>query len=527
MTLFARTKRTQAIFLLGCALGVGTAATRPFQPGPATTGSTVHVVGNVPAVRGVPFGHPGSRGAAAREVAGSRVIVHSADAAVGRSVRGAGAGVRTGVTGFEPTLGFQPDGTIFVVGFRPGLRGSAEAPVYRSDDRARTWEEVSPWDPDDPGRHEHLVTNDPYLHVDGSTGRVFSADFWGTPTLQCFYVSWTDDDGTTWDSSIPCGLGDHQNLFTGPPVTSATAGYPNVVYLCSQGGGVIVVGAATACLKSLDGGATWKPTGPPAFTDDPRQEEGFFGIRGHCGGLTGHGITDDRGTIYLPRGWCLRPMLAVSADEGASWERMEIPGPRLGEDACGFHEHEAAVGVDGDGNAYYLWVADDGLPYLSRYDVEAGEWLERPLMVAAPDITMASLPTLAVSPEGGVAIGYVGTKDVSFLRPSQEDCGETATAGAPGYADAEWHAYIAVSRTPDGTSSVFYTATVNEPGDPVAVGYCGPGSSYCANVGDFIDVTIAPDGAAWMSVVDAAPQDEDSLVGELLVGTLRGVPRLR
>ena len=463
----------------------------------------------------------------ARPTDGGRLVAYRPSHAPARPASGWSSTVRTGRTGFEPTLGFDADGSLFVVGFRPGLPGLAEAPVYRSDDRGVTWEEVSPWDPDDPARHEHLVTNDPYLHVDRGTGRVFSADFWGVPTLQCFYVSWTDDKGETWDSSAPCGLGDHQSLFTGPPVTSTTSGYENIVYLCSQGGGVLTGSPVTACLKSLDGGATWMQTGQPAFTDDPAQEEGFFGIRGHCAGVAGHGATDAQGTIYLPRGWCLQPMLAVSRDEGASWSRMRVPGPLMGKDACGFHEHEAAAGVDADGNIYYLWVADDGLPYLSRFDADDDEWLERPLMVAAPGVTMASLPTLAVGETGGIAIGYVGTDDAEFLRPAPGECGETATTGAPGYADAAWDAYIAVARQPENVRSLFYTATLNDPEDPVARGYCGPGSAYCAGVGDFIDITIDPDGVAWLTAVDAAPQDDESLAGELLVGMLRNVPRLR
>ena len=91
---------------------------------------------------------------------------------------------------------------------------------------------------------------------------MFTYDF----LFGCSEISFSDDEGETWTTStLNCGLQDHQNLFTGPPVTSPTVGYPNIVYTCSTQGGATIYSLAAQCLKSLDGGLTWSPTGAPRF----------------------------------------------------------------------------------------------------------------------------------------------------------------------------------------------------------------------------------------------------------------------
>jgi hypothetical protein len=123
-------------------------------------------------------------------------------------------------------------------------------------------------------------------------------------------------------------------------------------------------GTFTACSKSIDGGITFVRTGTPPYTDDPTQEGGSQGVQGHCGGAVGHGAVGPDGTVYLPRGWCGKPYVAISEDEGATWEKVQVAGNGMAV-GPGQEEHEMNVAVDADGTVYTTWIAQDRLPYLA------------------------------------------------------------------------------------------------------------------------------------------------------------------
>ncbi|MCA1708179.1 MAG: glycoside hydrolase, partial [Actinobacteria bacterium] len=306
----------------------------------------------------------------------------------------------TGTQAFEPSLGIDKDGTIFFV----GLDGPAERTpfglvplkieslVTRSTDNGKTWKDVSPMA--GPERRHALFVGDPYLHVDKDTGRVFTADI---QAVACATTSFSDDKGASWLTSEACGLADHQTVFTGPPVSSPTVGYPNIVYYCAIDGGAFAEeGTQTSCLKSLNGGLDWIRTGSPAFSDDPSKEGGMLGIPGHCGGATGHGVVGDDGTIYLPRGWCRQPWLAISHDEGLTWERVQVADSVMPYDEqAALEEHEAAVAVDKDGNLYYAWNGRDRLFYLAT-STDGGKTWSKPMMIAAPGLKETWGPAIDV-----------------------------------------------------------------------------------------------------------------------------------
>jgi hypothetical protein len=362
----------------------------------------------------------------------------------------------------------------------------------------------------------HRITFDPMLYVDTRTGRAFTADW----TL-CSTVSHTDDVGETWTTSKACGLTDHQNVFAGPPVTSPTVGYPNVVYMCAIDLGLAQPSAATSCLKSLDGGITWARTGAPAYTNDPRQGPGTLGIPGHCGGASGHGFVDSEGTVYLPRGWCSQPYLAVSKDEGATWDRIQVADngmPRNQDDVLAEFEHEAAVAVDAKGNIYYFWTARNRLPYLA-VSSDGGQTFSRPMMVGPPGLKEAWGPTIDVGEVGKIALAYVGST--------------TAPGGrAPDGTGAEydhfvtWNGYITTSIDALSKKPRFSTVSVNPLSDPIMRGECG--ILACGVQADFIDIVIDPDGRPWTSMVDGCSPPGvacDDFLG--FVGTVAGGPRLR
>jgi hypothetical protein len=395
--------------------------------------------------------------------------------------------------GWEPSIGVNDKGHVFVQSRTPEL----QPVVMRSTDEGNTFTDVSP---NVAGVPTHPLSLDPFLYLDKDTGRVFTNNI--PPTLTCQPISFSDDSGETWTNTQICGHFDHQNIFTGPPVTSDTIGYPNLVYYCAinlvalEGGSV-----ATTCSKSLDGGLTWIHTGAPAYLSPmpPRQDQtGTI-----CSGAIGHGFADHRGTIYLPRVWCGQPYLSFSRDEGLTWEQVRISD-------IGGVAHEASVVVDSQDNIYYTWIGRDRLPYLA-ISRDAGKTWGTPMMIAAPGVHRTSLPKMDIGDDGKIVVVYVGTDT------------DSKTA-----ADWRWNAYMTVSYDALAEQPVFYTGSVNDPADPVTIGDCGP--LRCNTLGDFFDVKIGPDGTPWAAFVDACDGPDSCITefqnvgdrGEGIVGRLVG-----
>ena len=423
---------------------------------------------------------------------GGRAVTH----ADGKKVAAPGPALAetfsVGGHALEPTLGITPAGEIFyaaagfdtdaVVTELPGTQ------ILRSDNGGRTWTNTSPRAL---GQNTMPVTLDPYVYVDdrldGDTARIFTIDL----TLACSYMSYSDDDGESWVTNpLACGrpVNDHQTLFTGPPVDSTTVGYPNIVYYCWNDVG------SSACSKSLDGGITFHPTGAPAYAgyEPGSSDPGFFGQDGFCGGLHGHGHVANDGTLYLPREYCGKPTLAVSHDEGTTWEVVEvskirsISQPREG-------AGHPSVTTDKKGNVYYMWVgAKDRLPYMSVSRDEGQTW-SKPTMVGAPGLKETNLPQIDALGTGKVALVYYGSMNSRFPKCKQE-CEDKD------YLKTTWNAYLGVSANALSARPLFYTGAVAHPSDPLVRGRCGPGRCHWPY--DFIDVEIGPDGIAYGAFVD-------------------------
>ena len=445
-------------------------------------------------------------------LSGSGIVTHYGGGRGAKQRRGAARGrmVYTGTGSWEPTLGIDKKGNIFFQGTSFGF----EPKTIVSRDGGRSWNKVTP--------QTHTHSLDPFIYVDPTTDRAFTADL---TELGCVTVSHTDDVGSSWITSKACGLTDHQTVFAGPPALSVTAGYPNVVYMCAMDLGASSYAAfATSCLKSLDGGVGWVRTGAPAYTGDPLQhDEGTEGIAGLCDGGTGHGFADSKGIVYLPRGWCGKPYLAISKDEGATWERIKVADigmpvqiqtacAQVCRDVAGF-DHEAAVAVDPNGNVYYFWVARDLLPYLvvSR---DGGKSFSKPIMVGPPGLREAWGPKIDVGGNGKIALAYLGSTNAPRSQSEDEYTGAVT-----------WNGYITTSADASSKKPRFFTASVNPPSDPIVRGACRVG---CDPQVDFIDVAIDPDGRPWTSMVDGCPAPGnvcDSVAG--FIGTVIGGPRLR
>ena len=405
-------------------------------------------------------------------------------------------------TGFanagEPNIGIAKDGTIY---------SDVQAKVVRSTNGGRSWTNITP--------STHVTSLDPFLYVDKATSRVYKADLAGT----CQILSWSDDRGATWtDAPAACNQSDHESLSAAPPVAGLpTVGYSNILYNCSQTAGYNGYSFASGCARSLDGGLTWHPTGTYAFNDPSpygvAENSGDSGIPGICNGDVGPIFAGPDGALYVPRGWCGQPWLAISHDGGTTWTRVQVAhngmntsvtgGFGLVAPGSGQSDHEAAVMADGKGHVFFLWVALDRLPYLA-VSRDGGRTFGNPVRVSPPSVREAWGPALDLDAKGRLAIAYMG---------SANSPGKPWTGS---YALTTFTGYVGLMVRPLDTRPVVVSGPVTTASTPLARGRCGPGRCN-DGILDFIDVALGPAGDVWGAFVDTAGQVSD----ELVIGRLR------
>lgn len=395
----------------------------------------------------------------------------------------------TNIGASEPTIGVTADGTVYYMAsdldtslIKPARAVVVGAPrplIYKSTTNGTSWTDVTERIA---GNDLTQTTADPYLYVDPVTGRVFNVELYGG----CSYIAWTDNGGTSWDRNpLGCGLpvNDHQTLAAGPPPVGGPTptGYPNIVYYC------VNQVAVTSCARSLNGGATFTPAGNAFLGIDIGEPSGP-----QCGGLSGHVIVAADGYVYVGKGHCGRPAVAVSADAGLTWTKSVIST------TVRANQHEISVGTDPSGNVYALFIGTDRLPYLAVSNNHGTSW-SAPMMVAPPGVTEVNLPSLAVGDDGKVVMIYQGT--------SATCCYPTATANGRAYAKAAWNGYMTITTNAlDALSSgepVFATDTVNDRHDPLLRGVCGPDRCQAPYNWDFLAVVVAPDGRPWAAFIDS------------------------
>ncbi|HWC13011.1 MAG TPA: sialidase family protein [Actinomycetota bacterium] len=454
---------------------------------------------------------------------GGKAVAHRDGKAVKRGGR-IPVAVTNSITypALEPTLGLTPSGDIYVAAAKYRPYGFAAVPtteIMHSADGGKTWTNTSPRIGP---QNQSPITGDPYIlvdDVDGDNSRIFSIDLY----VACSYMSFSDDGGKSWITNpLACGrpVNDHQTLFSGPPVTSNTIGYPKVLYYCWNDVG------SSACSKSLDGGITFVPTGEPAFLgyDQASEDKGFFGVDGFCGGLHGHGAVAPDGTVYLPREYCGQPHVAVSRDEGRTWDRVLVSKKIRSISQPDEGAAHPSVAVDSKGNVYYLWISSKNrLPYLSVSKNGGKTWSD-PVIAGPPGLRETNLPQIAAGKPGAVAFSYYGSTNSPFQRCKRE-------CAAGDYLKTTWNGYLTISDDALSRNPSFFTGTVNDPKEPLVIQRCGPGR--CHMVMDFIDVEIGPDGMAYGVYVDSCMTDcitqNAGPTGEYegLVSRLVGGPRLK
>ena len=436
----------------------------------------------------------GMRATAAGDGSGGRAVAHRPG---GRVVTGADHRpdarlYQVGKDAVEPTLGITKSGQIFYT----ALETSTQIYVMRSADGGYTWDDRSPKLAGE--QNAHRLSLDPYIFVDERTSRIFNIDL----TVACSYLSFTDDIEEGWTTNpLACGrpVNDHQSLFAGPPVSSTPVGYENLVYYCWNDV------ATSSCSKSLDGGLTWTVTGSPAFHAADQSEK----TTDACGGLHGHGVVGDDGTIFLPKEHCEQPWVSISRDEGVTWEQV-----RVAKDTA-IWGPDPSVDVDAKGNVYYTYLNEKRLPQLV-YSRDNGKTWSQPMAIGAPGLTETVHATLDAGKPGSVAIAYYGTDDVSGKIDKRKYPQKVA-----------WNGYITISDNVFAANPTFYSGTVNDPKDPLTRGACGP--RRCQDAVDFIDVVISPDGIPYAAFADSCtiPCGGATTQTAGVVGSLVRGPKLR
>jgi hypothetical protein len=426
----------------------------------------------------------------------------------------------TGFRTSEIAVAIARSGTLL---FEPALETETTGlPIglLRSNDLGASWSFINPSPPALP----RLTAHDTTMVVDRHTGRVFWNASNGAPYgIATPHVDYSDNNGETWSSSstLPV-LFDDGHVFTGPPtrhLKHLMRGYPDVVYVAVAGGFTCSTHGfcGTHVTKSLDGGKTFGPSvALPAPPECPGQLTN--------GGYLSYGVVSSDGTVYLPFTPCQEPYVAISHDEGATWQLVHVADT----ETIGFGA--LSLGMDKQGNLYIAWTAEaDRLPYLS-ISRDGGLHWSAPLMIAAPGVNETAEPQLVSGARGQVAVSYYGSTNSPGV-PFPTPCSGPSLS-CPGYEQETWSTYITESFNALDRQRLFWSATLNDPADPTwygatpsEIGVLGqPGLSGGAFAGgtatgqfasiggpslfgrfDYFGATMAPDDTPWVGFDQECP----------------------
>lgn len=368
----------------------------------------------------------------------------------------------------EPSIGLTSVGTLFLYpSFQAPNEATSDAEQFtglamaRSLDEGesftRQFSEVGPTP-----ANFHPYTADPFMYVDPYTDRVFMEDL-AIPPFNCANLSYSDDDGDSWTQTVGgCMVWDHVGWGSGPPTVS-DPDWPVVIQRCAITlFATTLASQASGCQKSLDGGETWQPPGDPAFFGGP---DGLPYVPSTCHGAVHHVFVDHRGWTWLGRDWCgTGPWIALSKDEGATWDHLHVNQAPL-------VWHDVGVGADAGGTAYAFWISNDERPLLSVSRDDGATWSE-PWDIAPPGLLAAGNANLAPGGKGKAGFSYAGTFE-----------------GMDGV-----HAVLAAGYGLDTDAPVFMSGV---PAEPINDGDCSGG--LCDGQSDFLDASVGPDGTVWGS----------------------------
>ena len=409
----------------------------------------------------------------------------------------AATGWRTGEMGIAVTS----TGTVVISPTFP--ESGAPIGLIRSTDNGASWQSIVPVET--PPRTHPLDSN---LGIDRKTGRIFyiTPGYFIPALSQTAGLWFSDDDGKTWSVGAgpgmlpPSGRSDSIKVFAGPPTPMSRdemKAYPNVVYNC---GGH----KPLRCQASHDGGLSWGPIIDVPFPSDLASIQG---PNNDCAGFPGSGVVGKDGTVYFGTTPCNRPYVAISQDEGQTWQPVKIADVEL----IGYGLD--GVAMDEAGTLYAAWVAaSDRLPYLS-ISRDRGQTWSSPVMVGAPGVKEAALPRVVAGKAGQVAVAYYGSLN-SPGAPFPANC-TNGPISCPEWQHVTRNMYITETFDALEAQPVFWSAAINDPAIPASYG-CTPsqtgvsrldesnpfvrtgGKLGCWPTSDYYAMQMSGDGTPWV-----------------------------
>lgn len=362
--------------------------------------------------------------------------------------------------GGEPTLGVNwKTGTVL---YQSNLRTMAI--TFDARDRAR-WEERS-------FILESSFSLDPILYTDPVSGRTFVSQL----AAACSLMSFTDDDGKTWQPSQGCGPGafvDHQTVGAGPysssnPLASLVQGdRPLAVYYCAQ------AVAEAACARSDDGGTTFG-AGVPIYNYT------------QCRGFHGHLRVAPDGTVYVPNMGCGSEQAAiVSEDNGLTWHIRKIPGTEVN------GESDPSVAAGSDNTVYFGFQnGKDDANTQAKVAVsrDRGKTWSKPVDVSSRlGIKNVQFPHVIAGDGDRAAFAFLGTK--------------TGGNDQTNEFDGDWRLYIATTYDRGAT----WTTVNATPHELVQRGCIQLTGCNHRNLLDFNDIAVDKQGRVLVAWADGCP----------------------
>jgi hypothetical protein len=397
--------------------------------------------------------------------------------------------IMTGYGSAEPSLAIVMDGTIFLAPiFTPQGNG-----LLRSRDNGATWEVLIPRFE---GERYHNRAQ-PFLYLDQTTERLFFhttlLNFMPPSLRRGFNMTWSDDQGDTWNHlKVAEDAYDWLKVYGGPPVSSHTDGYPNILYMSaptpiSTRFWPLFYPRKQQVYRSLDGGRTWSKAG--ALSLDPTD---IPGCSHREWVIYGAGVVAKDGTVFIAGRRGPHLGLGISKDEGMTWTVRDVPGSKLLKYwnimqvgvVNGNYVIPEPLALDAEGNLYAVWPDEKDLLRMA-YSTDMGETWSEPVVVSAPGVKHIRYGMLATGAHGKVAIAYYGSRN-----------------------NIRYDGYIAESNNAMDPEPVFWSATVNDPSDPLYrygfnVGYLGMYRG--GDLNEIVHVRYAPDGDVWASFCKRMP----------------------
>lgn len=379
-----------------------------------------------------------------------------------------------GRAGESANVGVLPSGRVL---YAPLVDNDYGAPVDdlgpalvgASDTGGASWQALAPVGT------SHVLFVPPWMDVDPQTHRIWFAS--ALPDLCGGDISWSDDGGSTWTTNplVGCPAMGSERVLEGPaPAGGAQpSGYPHVVYYCGNLTDFTL--SKLWCWRSLNGGASFSFVG--GFPDPPPV----------AGCATEHaarpGAVGTDGDLYFPVYQCGDLSIAISRDEGATWQLVHVASSNVQD------LYTTSVAVDAAGNLYLAWIAGPGTaasnasiyapdgilgpgePMLSISRDHGATW-STPVAVGPPGVMDAQMISITAAGTGQIAISYLANTDGSSLMDGW--LSETGDALA--------------------ASPLWWAASLNDPSLPLI------DTTLPTTFGDrlfFATDTFAPDGDPW------------------------------